>query len=299
MAEHEKTSIMADDEQEDVSSWELPDVGASLVVPETNVFGRKTSAPKPVAASKPIAPPTIAEIEQIREEAEQEGFAQGHTEGVAKGLEEGRLQGLEQGHSEGFEQGKEQGFAEGLAQAQALVSRFDTLLTQFETPLALVDNQVEQSLLGLVQTLVKTTLHHELTTHPEHLLAALRAGVDALPMREQRVDIRLHPDDFVLVEQLYGEEQLQKNHWQLQKDPGLTPGGCIVECHRSQVDMQLEQRLAAVLSTVEQQQQRLQQTEQQLQTDIEQHIEQHAQSAEPDSDAEVSDDDTASDSTAE
>ncbi|QSX32722.1 flagellar assembly protein FliH [Shewanella avicenniae] len=295
MVEHKQMHNLAD-EAENVDRWELPDVGASLVLPDTDVFGRKSPSAKPAAPTKPITPPTMAEIEQIRQEAEQEGFAQGHSEGLEKGREEGRLQGFEQGHAEGFEQGQAQGFAEGLAQAHALIERFDSFLSQFEAPLALVDNQVEQSLLALVQTLVKTTVHHELTTHPEQLLAALRIGVEALPMREQRVDIRLNPDDLQMVEQLYGAEQLQKNNWQLQKDPALTAGGCIIECRRSQVDMQLEPRLAAALLPLEQQQQQLQQTERQLKTAIAQHIEQHSQ---VDTDAEVSDDQSASDPTAE
>lgn len=257
MAEHDQALERDDDPQNEVNPWDLPDVGASLVAPETNVFGRKSAQYAPVEQPKKIVPPTLAEIEQIRAEAEQEGREQGHAEGLQQGIEEGRLQGLQQGHTEGFEQGKEQGLAEGLAAAQEKLQAFEQLLSQFQLPLALLDNQVEQSLLTLVQTLAKQAIHHELNTHPDIILSALRAGVDALPMREQRVSVRLHPDDVILVTELYGEDQLAKNHWQLEKDPGLSRGSCLVSCERSQVDMQLEQRIATVFAGVEQRQQQL------------------------------------------
>ncbi|WP_417762046.1 flagellar assembly protein FliH [Shewanella sp.] len=257
MAEHEQAHERDDESQNEVSPWDLPDVGASLIAPETNVFGRKSVQHQPVEPPKKILPPTLAEIEQIRAEAEQEGIAQGHAEGLQKGIEEGRLQGLQEGHAEGFEQGKEQGLAEGLAAAEQKLQQFDELLAQFHLPLALLDNQVEQSLLALVQTLAKQTLHHELNTHADIILSALRAGIDALPMREQRVSVRLHPEDVTLVSELYGEDQLAKNQWLLEKDPGLSRGSCIVSCERSQVDMQLEQRIATVFAGVEQRQQQL------------------------------------------
>ena len=264
MAEHDSAHEHLDDTEAEVDTWQLPDVGASLAVPGTNVFGRKTPQYKPVEQPKKIQPPTLAEIEQIRAEAEQEGLSQGHAEGLQKGLEDGRLEGLKAGHEEGYAQGKEQGLEDGLAEAAAKMQQLNELLAQFEQPLKLLDVQVEQSLLSLVQTLAKQTLQHELNTHPDVILAALRAGIDALPIKEQRVSVRLHPEDVVLVAELYGEDQLAKNNWVLEKDPSLSRGSCIVDSQRSQVDMQLEQRIAAVFAGINDRQQQLASEEQQL-----------------------------------
>lgn len=264
MAEHDSAHERIDDTEEEIDTWQLPDVGASLAAPDTNVFGRKTPQYKPVEQPKKIQPPTLAEIEQIRAEAEQEGLAQGHAEGLKKGLEDGRLEGLQAGHEEGYAQGKEQGLEDGLAEATAKMQRLDELLTQFEQPLKLLDVQVEQSLLTLVQTLAKQTLHHELHTHPDVILAALRAGIDALPIKEQRVSVRLHPEDEALVSELYGEAQLAKNNWVLERDPSLSRGSCMVDSQRSQVDMQLEQRITAVFAGIDDRQQQLAGEAQQL-----------------------------------
>lgn len=121
-----------------------------------------------------------------------------------------------------------------------MIERFDALLAQFEAPLVLLDTQIEESLLTLVGTLARNLIAHELKTHPEHILAALRQGIDALPLKEQKVNLRLHPEDLALVSELYGEEQLIRNRWTLEADPGLNRGDCVVDSQRSQVDMRLE-----------------------------------------------------------
>ncbi|GGE70344.1 flagellar assembly protein FliH [Shewanella carassii] len=244
-------NIVPPDQAGEFAHWQLPDVGDALPLKPSNLFGHKPGVMEAKEAEEPVSPPTMAEIESIREQAEQEGFAEGKEQGIAKGLEEGRLQGLEQGHSEGFSQGLEQGREEGLQQAATMLARFDALLAQFEAPLALLDTQIEESLLTLVGTLARNLIAHELKTHPEHILAALRQGIDALPLKEQKVNLRLHPEDMALVKELYGEEQLARNRWTLEADPGLNRGDCVVDSQRSQVDMRLETRLEGVFANLE------------------------------------------------
>ncbi len=120
------------------SHWDIPDVTTAVPEDVSNLFGRK-AAQKPVTEEPDsILPPTLGQIEEIRQEAENEGFAQGKEEGHQAGLETGRLEGLKQGHDEGFEQGKEQGYQEGAEKALELIKRFEGLLEQFEKPLELL-----------------------------------------------------------------------------------------------------------------------------------------------------------------
>lgn len=293
MAEHlPSRNIIPPEEASAFDEWVLPDVGASLPPKtETNVFGRKTAEYQAPQVDKPLVPPTMAEIEAIRADAEQEGFAEGKTAGFKEGVEQGRLQGLEQGHAEGLAQGLEQGKTEGLAHAQALLSQFEQLLTQFQQPLTLLDLQIEQSLLTLAENLSRSVIGHELKTHPEQILAALRQGIDALPIKEQKVTIRLQPDDAELVQSLYGVEQLQRNQWQIEKDPGLNRGDCIVACQRSQVDMRLETRLQKVFSDVFNRRQQLARDETQLAQQLQSNAADSAAKAADISAPDVADDD--------
>ncbi|MCG9697150.1 flagellar assembly protein FliH [Shewanella sp. Isolate11] len=232
----------------DFNHWHLPDMTVVDEVPKENMFGRVTVEQAIVEEDLSILPPTLEEIETIRAEAEAEGFDQGQQQGHQQGLESGRLEGLEQGHQEGYAQGLEQGIAQGLADAAEQVQQFEKLMQQLASPLSLLDIEIEQSLLHLTLTLTKAVIGHELKTHPEHILSALRQGVEALPLKEQGVHVRLQPDDLCLVERLYGSQQLEKNRWEMEADPLLQRGECVVSNSRSTVDMGLEKRINAVFT---------------------------------------------------
>ena len=251
------------------SHWALPDVTEADDDSISNLFGHSNhQAAKPTTVES-VSPPTMAEIEDIRAQAEEEGFAEGKQQGYEQGLEKGRLEGLEQGHTEGLAQGHEQGLETGLAQAKVLLSRFEALLTQFEKPLQLLDGDIELSLLNLSMTLAKSVIGHELKTHPEQVLSALRLGIESLPIKEQAVTIRLHPDDVILVEQLYSTAQLTRSKWELEVDPTLSAGDCILSSHRSLVDLTLSSRIDTVFESLRNQHAHLSDKQHQLQETIE------------------------------
>ena len=249
--------------------WDLPDISQAVDTSSLNMFGRHGSTIdiEDDGEAEAILPPTLTEIEDIRADAEREGFVQGQEAGHAEGLEKGRLAGLEQGHSEGFEQGKEQGHEAGLQAAAEMLQRFEALLEQFEKPLSILDTEIEKELLSTSMSLAKAVIGHELRTHPEHILSALRQGVDSLPIKEQKVNIRVTPADETLISGLYSSAQLEKNRWDIQADPSLSPGDCIISSGRSHIDMTVDTRIQHVFFELEKSQQDLlQKKEQQEQT---------------------------------
>lgn len=243
--------------EQEFSYWHIPNVTEAVPEDVSNLFGRREAQKQITEEPVSILPPTLSQIEDIRQEAENEGFAQGKEEGYQAGLESGRLEGLKQGHDEGLEQGNKEGYQEGLEKGLELVKKFEHVLEQFEKPLALLDNEIEQELVSLTLKLARAVIGHEIKTHPEHILAALRQGVDSLPLKEQGVVIRLHPDDHKLTQELYTVNQLEKNRWEIESDPSLTSGDCIIISQRSSIDMRLESRMSAVLHELEGHQQNL------------------------------------------
>ena len=249
-----KTNKSIDNDDLDFSHWQLPDVTEDQTDSPSNLFGHLGSQnPQPQSDEKPLLPPTMAEIEQIRVEAEQEGFEQGKSEGHSQGLEQGKLEGLELGHAEGFAQGEQQGYEVGQVKANEALERLTQVVQQFEQPLMLLDAEIEAEVLSLAINLAKSVVGHELKTHPEHILSVMRQGVDSLPIKEQLVKIRLHPDDATLVTELYSDAQLQKNQWDIEADPSLNPGDCIINSMRSNVDLRVEERMRQVFHDLQEQ----------------------------------------------
>lgn len=274
----------------DFSHWQIPDVTQAVPEDVSNLFGRKAAQQEQVEEAEAFSPPTLSEIEDIRKQAEQDGFVEGKEEGYQAGIESGRLDGLKQGHSEGFEQGREQGYQEGVEQAKVLINRFESILSQFEKPMQLLDSEIEQEIIQLTMKLSKAVVGHELKTHPEHVLSALRLGVDSLPIKEQGINIRLHPDDYQLVQELYSVNQLEKNRWELEADPSLSPGDCVINSLRSSVDMRLDTRINAIFEELEGHQQHLSQTIDQQKQELDAQVQAVVSSGEamPESDSNTS-----------
>ena len=243
--------------ENDFQHWQLPDV-TEQNDDDITLFERQPHSQQDIDEVESVTPLTMAELEQMQAQAEEEAREEGKNQGYQEGLEKGRLDGLSQGHEEGFSQGKQQGIEEGLADAKGLIERLEQIVKQIENPLATVDTLVESSLLNLATNLAKAVIGSEVKTHPEHILSVMRQGIDALPIKKQDVSIRLNPSDVELVEQAYSASQLERNKWEIESDPTLSQGDCIIGSLKSEVDMGLNLRTQAVLSYLTEQQIQLQ-----------------------------------------
>ncbi|USD38628.1 flagellar assembly protein FliH [Ferrimonas sp. SCSIO 43195] len=236
-------------QQGDAEQWQLPDVTQVSDRAQINAVNRHTAPAEPEPEPEELpAPPTLAEIEAIRTDAQQEGYDAGIEQGTQKGIEEGRLKGLEEGHQQGFAQGLEQGLEEGKKQIALQMQQWDALLNELIAPLQAVDSQVEQELIELTQQLARAVIGCEVKTQPEPLLLALRQAVEALPSQEQRITIRLSAPDLELVKLSYGEQELARRDWRLELEPSLTQGSVQVHTKRSRVEMPLSERIDAIFN---------------------------------------------------
>ena len=171
-------------------------------------------------------------MQNIFDEAEKDGFAQGHIEGV------------EQGKSDGFEAGRQQGLMEMRAQLTLEQQRFHNLANALLNPLTAQDNDVENMLLEVICSLTQSVIQRELVTDSSHILELVKAAVDALPIGSKNIRVSLNPDDLVAIETYAAEQQLE---WKFFGDTQLQPGGCKIETPESRVDFSVSQRLQTVL----------------------------------------------------
>ncbi len=236
---------------EQIESWLAPDVtDEERLNASTDVFGHNRSLPKRVATpsqDEELKPLTAADLEEIRalarEEGYQEGFEAGHAEGVVKGEQDGFASGEAAGKTEGFEQG----LAEGAALIEERARAWEALARQLHAPLSEVDKQVEQQLLQLVVALAEEVIRTELHTNPAVIINVLHEALSVLPLAQQRVTIKLHPDDLALIEMQYDSDAQAERNWHLLAEPVLARGDCQVSCENSQVDVNQKQRVKDLL----------------------------------------------------
>jgi len=160
---------------------------------------------------------------------------------------------LENIQKQAYEEAYAAGLQEALQAAQGEIrqqlSLFEKLLQGLAVPFAELDDTVEDELVTLVIALVKQLVRRELRSDPGQIIAVVREAVEALPVSTRRIQLRLHPEDATLVQELY-KMSSEEQTWEIMQDPTISRGGCKVMTSTSLVDASLETRLSQLFAQV-------------------------------------------------
>jgi flagellar assembly protein FliH len=215
------------------------------------------NTPPPTLSSLPpgLNLPTVAEIEQMHDEARRSGHAEGFAEGRDKGYAEGQQVGYDSGYAAGLDEGREKGREEGRAEGQAEgkaaaddeAQRLRELFNQFNEAMAHLDSEIAEEMLSLSTELARKVLQHTLAMEPDVIISTIRAALQYLPQR--RTQISLHPDDVALA-RAHLDEVLEQGGHLLIEDDSVSRGGCRVEAVGAQLDATMETRWRKVLDSL-------------------------------------------------
>ena len=167
-------------------------------------------------------PPSLEEIQQIRDDAQREGYEEG----------------LAQGH------------AEGLAQAQGemrrLTAQIEGILDNFSRPLARLENEVVGALGDLAVRIAGALVGRAYLADPALLADLVGEAVDAVGGAAREVEVRLHPDDIAALTPLLSLNPATR----LVADPVLARGDLRVHAESVRIDGSLDARLRGALDVV-------------------------------------------------
>lgn len=215
--------------------WALPsfdaggDEAAADEVPASVAEVAPEPAPERPADSEDVLiedvkPLTLDELEAIRQDAYNEGFAAGE--------------------KDGFHAGQLKARQEAEAALAPRLAVLETLMQQLFEPIAEQDQQLEASLIELVAHLTREVIQRELAIDSSQIRQVLREALKLLPMGADNVRIHLHPQDFERVKAL---RERHEESWRILEDDSLLPGGCRVESEHSRIDASIETRLTQTL----------------------------------------------------
>lgn len=237
MSENKTFKPIRADEAVELSVWDLPQMSGSTAVGLQQKDGAEVTVVEEVLAAEKI---TVAELEEIRENA--------RIEGLAAGLEEGRLKGTEEGKATGQKEGYDAGYADGLSKGQAEIQRvqglFSAMLDEFEKPISSSAAVLEQQLLELVVSLSEAVVENELSTRKELLLASIRDALKQIPEPVGSVTLRVNPDDKSYLE---GVSLQQGISLDVIADESVQAGGYLLEAENTIVKHEVEDRFAAAV----------------------------------------------------
>lgn len=207
-----------------------------------------------------VEPLTAEQLEQIRQEAYNEGLEQGLVEGRQKGerlgYEQGHQEGVEAGRKEGFEQGEAQGkeqgeqtaIAQGKARTDQKVSELNALLQALYQPIEQERQELDALLPELVLKLTEEIIEAELGQGSEHAIRFVKQALHELPSGAKNIEIFLSPLDLPYVEAAVEQDTHWHEEWSIEADDSLQAGGCRIVSHESIVDFTREKRWQTLLN---------------------------------------------------
>ncbi|MEN8719392.1 MAG: FliH/SctL family protein [Oceanococcaceae bacterium] len=192
--------------------WRKPSGATSWSVPQFDEAEVVSASSSDVET--PPQPPTAAEIEQIRQAAREEGFAQG----LAEGERAGRLQ------------------------AQADREALCRIAAQMARPLAELDGEIERALANLALSMARRMVGQAVEKDDETLRALVHRVVSHLGSLKSPVDVEVAPQDLVRLQTLPDLDQ----YWQLQANAELQSGDVIVRQADTEIDGRLQRRIESL-----------------------------------------------------
>ena len=200
-----------------------------------NVTPVSPEAQQATAAADPASDLLFqAELARLRQQAEQEGYAAGEL----RGREQGQALGYQQGFSEGEKAGLAQGIADAGAQQQQLVSRFSSLINEFQAALDSLDSVIPARLVQLSLNAVRSLFGKQIVCDTSVLLQKIEHMLHENLQFTNHIVLSVSEEDFPLVQQQLGEI-LAGHHWTLRADEGMAPGGCRVTSDEGELDATL------------------------------------------------------------
>ncbi|CCQ09728.1 Flagellar assembly protein FliH [Pseudoalteromonas luteoviolacea B = ATCC 29581] len=248
--------------EELLKNWPIPDVSrderrlkgrsTAMGTPLEEIYRKKQEQQKAKVETpeEPDFPKlTLEELEQIRQDAYEEGIKQGHEQGYIDGFDKGVNDGKEAGYKEGLEIGRTQGFDETKPLIEEKLALLGQIFDALQLPLKRIDEQAEKQVVHLASMLAEAIVFKQISLEPEVILVAMKKAMDALPLSDVKIRIHLHPDDLELVKDSYGETAILEQGWQLFAEPTLQRGGCEVKTAQSSINMTVKNRIKEILDT--------------------------------------------------
>ncbi len=196
--------MSAENNEDKLSAWERWEL-ASFDLPGKNA-GKRTGNEASIKR-----PPSVAEIEQLHQQAQESGHEDGYAAGYAAGLARTREEG---------------------AQLGVLIRQFDSALSEF-------DQQVAEQLLLLALDVARQVIRQVIAVKPELLIDTIREALSQMP--HPHATIHLNPEDASMVRSYLGEQLAHAGH-RIHEDSSLERGGCTIEANGSLLDASLATR---------------------------------------------------------
>jgi flagellar assembly protein FliH len=204
--------------------WSLPSFDPHVPEPEPEPVVELPAEMEEVPLEE-VQPLTLEELESIRQEAYNEGFAAGEKDGFRSTTLKVRQ--------------------EAEAALSVKLASLERLMGSLFEPIAEQDSQIEKAMVGLVEHIARQVIQRELVLDSSQIESVMREALKLLPLGVGNVRLHINPQDF---EQVKALRERHEETWRILEDAALQPGGCRVETEYSRIDATVETRISQIMA---------------------------------------------------
>jgi flagellar assembly protein FliH len=216
------------EEVQGAKAWNLDHLGDTPASPFAPMRPSTPAAPSPSAAPAEPPPPPAPDLQEQLHAARQGGYQDGYRDGMAA------LDAFK--HS--F--------------AQQVSAQLGQLVKNFDAEMQALEGDMAQSIARIAVELARQVVRSELEQRPELIARVAHDAVEALQLSARHVRVRVHPDDYPLVQQGAGTE-MQAREAQLIPDAEVPRGGVKVDADIASVDATIATRWQQAVAAIGQQ----------------------------------------------
>lgn len=162
-------------------------------------------------------------------------------------------EGKELGYAEGYKKGEQQGYLDKKQQMEQNHVAISSILEMLVDPLKEFDDEIVQQLADLSMLVASQVIRRELHAEKGEIVGVVREAMVALPVSIRKIILTIHPEDAILIREAFAlgeQEDSDELRWKLVEDPMITRGGCKLASENSSIDATVEARLNRVISTL-------------------------------------------------
>jgi flagellar assembly protein FliH len=167
-----------------------------------------------------------------------------------KANEEGLLQGKEMGRQEGFLAGYEKGRQEGLETVSKIRASLLNQLKETDTLVSTYYKENKEAIIELAAQMAEQIVHHSIDRADETIMLLLDPILKRMEKNEPFITITVRPEDVKNISSKVNEHETDEftARYVVLSDDTLEKNGCIIECSRSIIDLQIKKQLDAIVA---------------------------------------------------
>ena len=167
---------------------------------------------------------------------------------VLERLKEAQEKSYQEGFTLGREDGRAEAFAEKSLEFQTAFEKFEELLSNMQNIKTEMVKMNEGHFVQFALHLASRLTYSESTARPSVLIELIQQLIE-LERQDEKIVIRLNPDQLSLIESVKKELRVQKTtvdtsvNITLEPDHEISTGGCIIQTNYSEIDARIEERI--------------------------------------------------------